>query len=116
MSGESRAELDATTLGRPLAEREVQILGLVALGLTDDAIGRRLYLSGNTIKTHLRHAYAKLGATSRTGAVETARRRGELPLMPGTVAARELLDLAREWEGRAPDLLIARLRELGRRR
>ena len=44
-------------------EREVSLL--VAEGLTNGAVARRLYISPHTVNTHLRHVFAKLGVTNR---------------------------------------------------
>ena len=57
----------------PLTERELEILLLVAKGLTNPDIGNRLYLSANTVKTHLRNIYGKLGVNNRTQAVARGR-------------------------------------------
>jgi DNA-binding NarL/FixJ family response regulator len=54
--------------GAALSERERQVLELLATGLTNAEIGERLYLSVNSIKTHLRSAYRKLGVHRRTEA------------------------------------------------
>lgn len=59
-----------------LTGRELEVLGLVAEGLSNRQISRRLFLSETTIKTHLVHIYAKLGVDSRTAAVAAATRRG----------------------------------------
>jgi two-component system nitrate/nitrite response regulator NarL len=65
--------------GRPvLTSREHEILGLIAEGLTAPAIGRQLYLSTATVKTHLAHLYEKLGVSDRAAAVAEAMRRGLL--------------------------------------
>ena len=61
-----------------LSEREHDVLVLVASGLTNKAIARELLISQATVKTHLLHAYAKLGVDSRTGAVTRAREWGVL--------------------------------------
>jgi two-component system nitrate/nitrite response regulator NarL len=61
-----------------LTEREQEILGLVARGLTAPAIGKELFLSPATVKTHLGHLYEKLGVGDRAAAVAEARRRGLL--------------------------------------
>jgi DNA-binding NarL/FixJ family response regulator len=55
------------------------VLALVAQGLTNAAIGRRLCISEATVKTHLLRVFSKLGVTDRTAAVTTAITRGELP-------------------------------------
>ena len=62
--------------GRALTPREVEILDLVAEGLTNRQLAARLYLSEATVKTHLVHIFEKLGAGSRTGAVAAAVERG----------------------------------------
>jgi DNA-binding NarL/FixJ family response regulator len=62
-------ELVARLVGRsraasPLDEltaREREVLGLMAEGLTDRGIAERLYLTPNTVETHIRHVIAKLG-------------------------------------------------------
>ncbi|GIL25665.1 response regulator [Actinocatenispora comari] len=61
-----------------LTRRETQILGMVADGLSNQAIGRRLFITEATVKSHLVQVYAKLRADNRTGAVAEARRRGIL--------------------------------------
>jgi DNA-binding CsgD family transcriptional regulator len=53
----------------PLTDRELEILRLAATGMSVEGIGRRLYLSRNTVKSHLAHAYAKLGAHNRAEAI-----------------------------------------------
>jgi DNA-binding NarL/FixJ family response regulator len=50
-------------------EREVQILEFVAEGLTNTEIAAAMYLSEETVKSHVRHILAKLGAHSRAHAV-----------------------------------------------
>ncbi|HVM12156.1 MAG TPA: response regulator transcription factor [Actinomycetota bacterium] len=59
-----------------LTDREMEILKLVADGLTNREIGARLYVSADTVKTHLEHVFQKLGASDRTAAVAQALRRG----------------------------------------
>ncbi|WP_268766020.1 response regulator [Knoellia sp. Soil729] len=63
---------------RPLSEREMEVLTLVADGLSNDEIAKELFISRATVKTHLGHLFGKLGADSRTGAVAAARRLGLL--------------------------------------
>ncbi|MFE3546056.1 LuxR C-terminal-related transcriptional regulator [Nocardia sp. NPDC059177] len=61
-----------------LSPREVEVLRLVAAGLSNREIAKRLFLSETTVKSHLVHIYAKLGVKSRTSAVATARTRGAI--------------------------------------
>ena len=62
-----------------LTARELEVLGLVAIGKTNSDIGEALYIGEATVKTHLLHAFAKLGVDDRTAAVTTAIARGLLP-------------------------------------
>ncbi|MBE1488234.1 response regulator transcription factor [Plantactinospora soyae] len=64
----------------PLTAREQQVLTLVADGLTNRQIGRRLNISETTVKTHLVRTFTKLGVDDRTAAVTTALQRGLLDL------------------------------------
>jgi LuxR family maltose regulon positive regulatory protein len=63
----------------PLSERELQVLQLIAEGLTNPEIAARLFLSLNTVKVHTRNIYGKLGVNNRTQAVAQARALGILP-------------------------------------
>ena len=63
----------------PLSARETEVLALVARGLTNFQIGRALFVSEATVKTHLMRACAKLGVTGRTAAVTKAIETGALP-------------------------------------
>jgi DNA-binding NarL/FixJ family response regulator len=63
----------------PLSPRETEVLRLVGRGLTNAEIGRELYISEATVKTHLLRVFAKLGVSDRTAAVTTAIERGDLP-------------------------------------
>jgi DNA-binding NarL/FixJ family response regulator len=58
-----------------LTTREREILRLLADGLTNDEIGKRLFISGETVRTHIRKAMGKLEADTRTQAVAEAMRR-----------------------------------------
>jgi LuxR family maltose regulon positive regulatory protein len=57
-----------------LSDREAAVLRFLPTTMSNDEIARALYLSVNTVKTHLRHLYGKLGATGRRDAVERSRR------------------------------------------
>ncbi|MBW5486761.1 response regulator [Streptomyces bambusae] len=60
------------TPAEALTKRELEVLQLVADGLSNQQISKRLFLSQATVKSHLVHIYAKLGVDSRTAAVATA--------------------------------------------
>jgi LuxR family transcriptional regulator, maltose regulon positive regulatory protein len=62
----------------PLSKSEIRVLRYLPTHLTAPEIARELSVSTTTVKTHLRNLYAKLGAHSRTGAVESARALGLL--------------------------------------
>jgi DNA-binding NarL/FixJ family response regulator len=65
--------------GRPtLSPRETEILELLAEGLANRQISKRLFISEATVKTHLVHVYDKLGVDSRTAAVAAALQSGLL--------------------------------------
>lgn len=57
-----------------LTHREVEILGLIARGLTNPEIASRLYLSNHTIKTHINRIFAKTGSRDRAAAISYAHR------------------------------------------
>ncbi|MEU9795919.1 response regulator transcription factor [Streptomyces sparsogenes] len=60
------------TPGTALTRRETEVLVLVAEGLSNQAIAKRLHLTEGTVKSHLARTYTKLGVDSRTAAVATA--------------------------------------------
>lgn len=64
--------------GGPLSDRELEVLRLVASGLTNKEVAASLYLSAETVKAHLETIFRKLGATDRTHAVAVALREGLL--------------------------------------
>lgn len=71
----------------PLTRREEAVLGLVIEGLCNKSIGSRLGITSGTVKSHLRSAFSKLGAESRTQAVAIAHRRGLFELPASAVRA-----------------------------
>jgi DNA-binding NarL/FixJ family response regulator len=62
----------ATTSAEPLTGREVEIVELLAQGLANKELARRLLVSEATVKSHLAHIYRKLGVDNRAAAVATA--------------------------------------------
>ena len=62
----------------PLSERELQVLRLLDTELSGPEIARELFISPNTLRTHTKHVFTKLGVTSRRAAVARARERGLL--------------------------------------
>jgi DNA-binding NarL/FixJ family response regulator len=73
------SRLDATLSSSDrLTVRESEVLSLVAEGRSNRDIGRALFLSEATVKSHLVHIFAKLGVGSRTAAVARARELGAI--------------------------------------
>jgi DNA-binding NarL/FixJ family response regulator len=72
------ARLDATPDRLPtgLTAREVEVLRLVAAGLSNAQIAERLFLSPKTVKVHIVNIFAKLGVHNRAAATDFARRHG----------------------------------------
>jgi LuxR family maltose regulon positive regulatory protein len=62
----------AQGLAETLSDRELEVLGLIAKGLTNKEIGMRLNISLSTVKGHTTNIYGKLGVKSRTQAVTLA--------------------------------------------
>ncbi|PRX46935.1 LuxR family two component transcriptional regulator [Prauserella shujinwangii] len=56
----------------PLSQRELEVLELIAQGSTNREAAKQLFISEATVKTHLLHAYAKLGVNDRAAAVAAA--------------------------------------------
>jgi DNA-binding NarL/FixJ family response regulator len=67
---------DAVSLPESLTSREREVLNLLAEGLSNKAIARRLGISDQTVKFHVAAVCGKLGAMNRTDAVRRAIRRG----------------------------------------
>jgi DNA-binding NarL/FixJ family response regulator len=57
-----------------LTQREVEILGLIARGMTNPEIAAKLFLSNHTIKTHINRIFAKTGSRDRAAAIGYAHR------------------------------------------
>ena len=78
-----RQEAEVIPFSGPLREleqeptsREIEVLQLISDGLVNREIGQRLFLSEETVKSHVRHLLAKLQARSRAHAVAVGFRRG----------------------------------------
>ena len=86
LKGETKADARTTSssfvlspsssLVEPLSERELELLRLLAAGMTNRAIAESLMVSVNTVKTHARNMYGKLGVRNRTQAAARARELG----------------------------------------
>ena len=66
----------APTFPDGLSAREVDVLRLVATGLTNPQVAERLFLSPRTVKAHVAHIYGKLGVANRAAATRFALERG----------------------------------------
>jgi DNA-binding CsgD family transcriptional regulator len=62
-----------------ITPRELEILALIAQGLSNREIATRLFVSENTVKTHCSRAFDKLGARRRTQAVQLGKQLGLIP-------------------------------------
>lgn len=80
--GTATMETETIALTEPLSPGELRVLGLLPSNLTAPDISGQLFLSVNTVKTHMRHIYAKLEAHNRTEAVDRARALGLLGRRP----------------------------------
>ncbi len=67
-------------LVEPLTDREQEVLFYIEKGLSNKQIADKMFVSVNTIKTHIKNLYGKLGCESRSGALETAKKTGILKI------------------------------------
>ena len=72
----SASAAEAVALPDGLTQREAEILGLIARGLTNPEISARLFLSSHTIKTHINRIFAKTGSRDRAAAIGYAQSHG----------------------------------------
>ena len=73
------AQVQPATNNRRLSAREAEVLRLFAEGALPLQVAQQLYVSPKTVKNHLSHIYAKLGAVNRTQAVALAVKQGVFP-------------------------------------
>jgi LuxR family transcriptional regulator, maltose regulon positive regulatory protein len=73
---DGRTALASASLVEPLSDRELDVLRLLAGGRTNQEIANALYISVNTVKTHLKNIYGKLGVSNRRKAVAEAKKLG----------------------------------------
>nr|WP_237457488.1 LuxR C-terminal-related transcriptional regulator [Pseudomaricurvus sp. HS19] len=78
IGGDGAEEEALAELSQPLTKKELQALRLLADGLSNAAIAARMFVSENTVRTHLRNINNKLESGNRTEAVAIARRHGLL--------------------------------------
>jgi LuxR family maltose regulon positive regulatory protein len=78
LAGAVGSPLNSRRAQGPLSGRECEVLQLAAEGFHNDEIGRRLFISPKTVKTHLQNIYEKLNARSRTEAATKAKEAGLL--------------------------------------
>jgi ATP/maltotriose-dependent transcriptional regulator MalT len=71
--GVSGASTGPRALAEPLTARELDVLQLMTEGLTYAGIAQRLFVSVNTVRSHVKAIYGKLSVNNRTKAIETAR-------------------------------------------
>ena len=71
-------DLDASHDDNSLTERELEVLSLVAKGASDKEVAEKLFVSLNTVKTHVRNILAKLRVDSRREAAKLAQSKGLL--------------------------------------
>jgi PAS domain S-box-containing protein len=74
-----RREIDGTEEEASLSARELEVVELVALGSSGPEIADKLYISHNTVRTHVSNAMVKLGARSRAQLVAKALAQGHVP-------------------------------------
>ena len=76
---QGRAPRAVPGIVEPLTSRELEVLGLLAAGRSNQAIAGELVVTLDTVKKHVSHVLDKLGAANRTEAVARARELGLIP-------------------------------------
>ncbi len=80
LTAEIATQIAVHAIGEALTEREMAILALVAAGNPNKQIAWKLSISEDTVKTHLKRVFEKLGVADRTHAVTVAAKRGIIEL------------------------------------
>jgi len=83
MAKAAQHEQGVPKLVEGLTDRELEILGFAARGLTNKEIGKLLFISDRTVQGHLQNVYQKLGVNTRTEAVTAGLTRGIITLTDG---------------------------------
>ncbi len=84
MAKAARHAQESAVLVEGLTNRELEILGFAARGLTNKEIGKVLFISDRTVQGHLQNVYQKLGVSTRTEAVTAGLSRGIIALTDGS--------------------------------
>jgi len=84
MAKAARHTPESAVLVEGLTDRELEILGFAARGLTNKEIGKHLFISDRTVQGHLQNVYQKLGVGTRTEAVTAGLARGIIVLTDGS--------------------------------
>jgi DNA-binding NarL/FixJ family response regulator len=79
---EAMAQEQRENLRNVLSERELEVLEIATLGLTNSQIAKRLGVTVHTVKFHLASIYRKLGAANRTDAIVRSLR-ADITVVPG---------------------------------
>jgi LuxR family maltose regulon positive regulatory protein len=74
LESEMREERQVTELVEPLSERELEVLRLLTTHLSSTQIAQELFISANTVRSHIKSIYGKLNVHSRKDAVQQARK------------------------------------------
>jgi LuxR family maltose regulon positive regulatory protein len=81
LAGHTPAAVDVQPLGEPLSESELRVLRYLPTNLRAPEIAAELFVSLNTIRTHMRNVYLKLGVHSHADAAKRARARSAVALL-----------------------------------